>query len=110
MKKIIICAIIGLVSGLIGSILFEASEGFLGLLLSDFSLGGIIVGILSGMLVSNSTTLSKKLLYSVLTGLIIFFVFGLLSGYILDDLIAGAVIGAIVGLGLHLLSSKLERT
>jgi len=45
MKNIIVSVIIGLLWGGLGSILFETSDGFLSMLLSDFSIGGIIVGV-----------------------------------------------------------------
>lgn len=106
MKSIIVSAIIGLLGGLVGTFLFETTDGFMSNVFSDFTIGGVIVGVAGGIFGNKSTTLVKKLLFSVGVGLVVFLVFGLLSGYLMNDLIAGALIGLLVGLASHFFGAK----
>lgn len=106
MKKYIISGIIGFIGGIAGALIFEPISGIFDVLFSDFTLGGIIVGILGSFLAERITqldSLSKKLLFSVGVGLLVFLIFGLLSGHLIDDLIAGSFIGLMVGLATHFL-------
>jgi len=45
MKKIIISAILGLIGGIGGALIFQPISGLMSILFNDFTLGGIIVGI-----------------------------------------------------------------
>jgi len=109
MKKYIISGIIGFIGGIAGSLIFEPITGIFDILFSDFTIGGIIVGILDSILATRITqldSLAKKLLFSVGVGLLVFLIFGLLSGHLMYDLIAGAFIGLMVGLSAHFLRDK----
>lgn len=109
MKKYIISGIIGFIGGIAGALIFEPISGIFDVLFSDFALGGIIVGILGSVLSTRLIqldSLAKKLLFSVGVGLLVFLIFGLLSGHLMDDLIAGAFIGLMVGLTAHFLKDN----
>jgi len=106
MKKIIISAILGLIGGIGGALIFQPISGLMSILFNDFTLGGIIVGIAGGYWGTRGGTLTNKLLFSVGIGLAVFFVLGLLSGALGTDLIAGAFIGLLVGLASHYLGGR----
>lgn len=110
MKKIVISGIVGLVGGLVGALIFQPIEGVFSILFSDFTVGGIIVGIASALLVhkvSAVNSIAKSILFSVLVGVVVFLVFGLLSGRLIDDIIAGGLIGLVVGLVNHYLRDEI---
>lgn len=110
MKKIIISGIVGLAGGLVGALIFQPIEGIFSILFSDFTLGGIIVGIASALLVHKVpavNSMGKSLLFSALVGMGVFLIFGLLSGKLVDDMIAGAIIGLVVGLVNHFLRDEI---
>ncbi len=109
MKAKIISAIIGWIGGIGGALIFEPIDGILDILLSDFSIGGIIIGILGSILGSKASTLGGKIGFNVVLGLVVFLVFGLLSSNLGVDLIAGAIIGILVALAGHFFADDVER-
>lgn len=110
MKKILISAFLGFWGGIGGALIFEPIDGFLDILLSDYTIGGILVGVLTGLLGNKSPKLFKNLLVSVGIGLIVFLIFSFFSKHYTTDLIAGGVIGLLVGLVTHFYSRKKSST
>jgi len=106
MKKVIISAILGLIGGIGGALIFHPISGLSSILFNDFALGGIIIGIVGGYWGTRGGTLTNNLLFSVGIGLAVFLVLGLLSGTLGTDLIAGAFIGLLVGLAAHYLGGR----
>lgn len=110
MKKLIPSIIVGLLGGIAGSLIFQPISGITDIFLSDFAIGGAIVGGVMGYKGFDKFALQKKLMYGAGTGLLVFLVFGLLSGHMVDDLIAGALIGLAVGLVSHFFGEKVDDT
>ena len=107
-KQIITSLIVGLIGGLGGAFIFEPIDGFLDVLLSDYTIGGVIIGAITAFRNKTGLPLGKLILNCVIIGLIVFLVFGLISGKIVDDLIAGAIIGLFVALAVHFLTPKVK--
>ena len=107
-KQIITALIVGLIGGLGGALIFEPIDGFLDVLFSDYTIGGVIIGGITAIRNKTGLTLGKLILNCVVIGLIVFLVFGLISGKIVDDLIAGAIIGLFVALAVHFLTPKVK--
>lgn len=107
-KQIITALIVGLIGGLAGALIFEPIDGFTDVLFSDYTIGGIITGAIVGFLKLKSPSLGKLILYSIIVGAIVFLIFGLISGKIVDDLIAGVLIGLFVALVSHFLAPKVR--
>lgn len=55
MKKTGIYALLGYMGGLWGGLIFEPIDGILDILLSDYAIGGILVGILNGVVTIQQT-------------------------------------------------------
>ncbi len=107
MKKTIISAILGLIGGVGGALVFQPIEGIMSILFNDFTMGGIIVGILGGIYGTRAgTSLGNKLMVSALIGAGVFAIFGIISGRLVEDIIAGGIIGLLVGLASHYLGNK----
>lgn len=107
MKGIIASIIIGLIGGILGTILLGTTDGIGSILTHDYTLGGAIIGLLGGLFGSKvKGGLGKNLIFSVILGLAVYLVFGLISGYLGSDLIAGGIIGLLVGLASHFFKSK----
>jgi len=109
MKKTIVSAILGLIGGIGGAFIFEPIDGLMSILLNDFTIGGIIVGIIGGIYGNKATGLPQKLGFSVLIGLLVFLVFAFLSGQYVNDLIAGGLIGLLVGLASHFVGNNVSK-
>lgn len=110
MKKLIPSLIVGLLGGIVGSLIFQPLKNIADLFLSDFAIGGIVVGGVMGYKGFDKFDLKKKLIYGVGVGVMVFLAFGLLSGHLVDDLIAGAFIGLAVGLVSHFFGEKVDDT
>lgn len=108
MKKLIASLLVGCIGGILGALIFQPIGNILDIFLSDFAIGGVIIGGIMGYKGFDKFALQKKLMYAVLTGLVVFLIFGLISGYLVDDLIAGAFIGLAVGLVSHYFGAKVQ--
>lgn len=109
MKKTAINAFLGYMGGLWGALIFEPIDGILDVLLSDYAIGGILVGILNGLL-NKAPKIIQKLLISVGIGLAVFLVFAFLSKAYVTDLTAGGIIGLLVGLATHFFNKRKSKT
>lgn len=110
MKKTLIGAFLGFWGGIGGALIFEPIDGVLEILLSDYTIGGILVGVLNGLLGNKSPKLFKNLLISIGIGLVVFLVFSFFSKHYTTDLIAGGFIGLLVGLVTHFYTRKKSST
>ncbi len=98
MKKVLLNAFLGFWGGIGGALIFEPIDGVLDILLSDYTIGGVVVGVLNGFLGNKAPKLLGNLLIGIGIGLAVFLGLGLLSGQLQTDLIAGGFIGLLVGL------------
>lgn len=105
-KHLITSLIVGFLGGIAGSLIFQPISNLFDIFLSDFTIGGTLIGGIMGYKKFTAFALKKKLLYGVIVGLIVFAVFGMISGKFIDDLIAGVFIGLAVGLISHYLGKK----
>ena len=110
MKKTGIYALLGYMAGLWGAVIFEPIDGVLDILLSDYAIGGILVGILNGFLENKASKPFPKILISIGIGLVVFLVFSLISKHYLTDLTAGGIIGLLVGLASLFYNKKKAKT
>lgn len=106
MKGKIISAIVGWIGGIGGALIFEPISGISDILFSDYTIGGIAIGLLSTFILKVAPTLKTKILYNIGIGLAIFLVLGIISGSIVTDLIAGLTIGVFVALASHYLTDN----
>lgn len=109
MKKALTNAFLGFWAGIGGALIFEPINEITDVLLSDYTIGGVVVGALNGFLGNRAPKLLGNLLISIGLGLLVFLGLGLLSGQLQTDLIAGGFIGLLLGLVSHFFYKNKEK-